>query len=110
MKIPIKPLSINQAYNGRRTRSKKYNKYIRDVFIFLRKADIPTGLLHLDIVFGFSSMGSDFDNCVKPFVDCLQKYYGFNDNRIRGASIDCKSVDKGHEYIEFEIKEYVTNT
>ena len=44
-------------------------------------------------------------NPVKPFVDCLQKRYGFNDRRIKRAIIDVVEVKKGEEYIKFDLRE-----
>ena len=45
------------------------------------------------------------DNPIKPFTDCLQKKYGFNDNRIIEAHIKKVKVKKGEEYIKFELRE-----
>ena len=104
-KLDIKPLSVNQAWQGRRFKTKKYDKYISDVLMMLPKANIPDGRLELHLKFGFSNKGSDFDNPIKCFVDCLQKKYGFNDNRIKRCVIDVDHVKKGEEFIEFEIKE-----
>jgi len=61
--------------------------------------------LELWLEFGFSSSLSDFDNPVKPFVDCLQNKYGFNDRQIKRAHIEVIDVKKGEEYIKFDLKE-----
>lgn len=103
LELKIKPLSINEAYKGRRYKTDKYIKYKRDVLLMLPKITIPEGFLQIELCFGFSSFGSDFDNPVKPFVDILQKKYGFNDNRIKHAVISIENVKKGKEYIRFNI-------
>ncbi len=103
MRIDIKPLSVNQAWKGRRFKTPIYNRYQADVLMLLRPMEIPEGDLEIYLKFGFSSKGSDFDNPVKLFVDCLQKKYGFNDNRIKRAIIDVDYVKKGSEFIEFEL-------
>jgi Holliday junction resolvase RusA-like endonuclease len=105
MRLDIKPLSVNEARKGRRFKSDKYKSYERDVLTLLRPMTIPEGPLELFLEWGFSSAGSDFDNPIKPFTDCLQKKYGFNDNRIVEAHIKKVKVKKGFEYINFKIKE-----
>ncbi len=104
MRIDIKPLSVNNAWKGRRYKTDAYKAYERDVLLLLGRIEIPTGKLELFLEWGFSSAGSDFDNPIKPFTDCLQKKYGFNDNRVYEAHIKKVSVKKGDEYIKFEIK------
>jgi Holliday junction resolvase RusA-like endonuclease len=105
MRLDIKPLTVNQAWQGRRKKTDKYRKFERDVLMLLRPMKIPEGDLRIYLEWGFSYSGSDFDNPIKPFVDCLQKKYNFNDNRIVEAHIKKVKVKKGSEYINFEIKE-----
>jgi Holliday junction resolvase RusA-like endonuclease len=106
MRIDIKPLSVNEAWKGRRFKTPAYEKYERDVLLLLPKIEVPEGLMCIRLTFGFSSLGSDFDNAIKPFIDCMQKKYGFNDNRIKRAIIEVENVDKGDEFIEFELSDY----
>lgn len=106
MRVDIKPLSVNQVWQGKRFKTPTYKKYERDVLLMLPAIEIPDGFLELHLTFGFSSKLSDFDNPVKPFVDCLQKKYGFNDRLIKRAVIEVADVKKGMEYIEFNIKHH----
>jgi Holliday junction resolvase RusA-like endonuclease len=106
MRIDIKPLSVNAAWQGRRFKTPAYEKYERDVLLLLPKMEVPDGLMCIKLIFGFSSLGSDFDNAIKPFIDCMQKKYGFNDNRIKRAIIEVENVAKGAEFIEFELSNY----
>lgn len=100
--LKVKPLSVNDAWKGRRFRSDKYNSYKIEVSWKLPKNIIvPAGKLILFLEFGFSSEGSDFDNPIKPFQDIISKQYGFNDNRIIDANIKSFIVPKGKEYIKF---------
>lgn len=103
MRLDIKPLSVNQAWQGRRKKTVKYLKYQRDVALLLRPLTVPDGDLRIELVFGFSSRGSDWDNPVKPFQDILSKKYKFNDNRIVEANVKVIYVKKGHEFIEWGI-------
>ena len=104
MRIPIKPLSVNRAWQGRRFKTTAYKNYERDVLMLLKPMEVPEGDLSIALVFGFSNQLCDFDNPVKPFVDCLQKKYKFNDRAIRKAEISVELVKKGEEFIEFNIE------
>ena len=63
--------------------------------------------IEVNITFGFSNKVSDIDNGVKPFLDILQKKYGFNDSQIYSLNIHKVLTDKGLDFIEFEIKKYL---
>jgi len=106
MRLNIKPLSVNEAWQGRRFKTDKYNEYIRVMMLVLRPFDVPSGYLELTLTFGFSNKNSDFDNPVKCFVDCLQKKYGFNDRMIKRCVIEVEHVKKGDDFIEWDLKQY----
>ena len=106
MRINIKPLSVNQVWQGRRFKTKKYKHYEKELLFMLPPLDVPTGKLELIITFGFSSVGSDWDNPIKPFQDILQKKYLFSDSKVYKATIIKEIVKKGKEFIDFSIKEY----
>lgn len=102
--ISVKPMSVNEAWQGKRYKTRKYKEYERFVCLILPKMKIPDGELQLNLEFGFSSKLADFDNPIKPFTDCLQKKYGFNDRQIKRCIINVNNeVKKGSEYIKFEI-------
>jgi len=103
MYLAIKPLSVNKVWKGRRFKTDDYKAYEKEVILRLKDYNVPNGDLELSLVFGFSSRSSDFDNPVKPFVDCLQKRYLFNDKNIKKCTICVEMVKKGDEFIEFEI-------
>lgn len=104
VKLEIKPLSINEAYKGRRFRTTKYDTYIRQMmFILPEKLHIPENSIKIFIEFGYSSNASDIDNGLKCFIDCLQKKYGFNDKNIVELNVRKIKVSKGFEHIIFEI-------
>ena len=103
MRINIKPMSVNQAWQGKRFKTNRYKNYERDCLFILPKIKVPEGKLKVELVFGFSTKLSDADNPVKCFVDILQKKYGFNDNKIYEYSIKKVDVKKGEEFIEFNI-------
>jgi Holliday junction resolvase RusA-like endonuclease len=110
-KIDIKPLSVNNAWKGRRFRTDRYKEYIKDLTMLLPPKSIVYLIddkkkISLSIVVGFSSVLSDVDNPLKPFIDVLQNKYGFNDKMIYEIRVRKEIVEKGGEFIKFRIQEY----
>lgn len=104
--IKVKPLSVNEAYTGRRFCTNALSSYKNEIYYSLKQKNVPEGKLEINIDFGFSSKGSDIDNHVKCFLDVLQKKYGFNDNRVYKMTLTKQITKKGSEYIAFEIKPF----
>lgn len=102
-RISISPLSVNKCWRGRRFKTPDYSSYEREVSYLLPKLKIPTGKLFVQLTFGFSSKRADLDNPVKPFLDILQKKYGFNDCQIYILDVAKEDVAKGREFVQFEI-------
>lgn len=106
-KIKLKPLSVNNAWQGRRYKTVDYNAYeFKMTQCLPDDVTIPEGLLELNVVFGVSNKASDIDNPLKPFIDILQKKYDFNDSRIYKLVVEKKHVAKHSEFVEFEIKSF----
>ena len=78
--------------------------------MMLKPIDIPDGNLEVHIQAGMSSKQADIDNIAKPFIDILQKKYGFNDSRIYSLHMYKRIVPKGDEYISFDIFECLKET
>ena len=77
-KLKIKPLSVNECWQGRRKKSRDYKSYeILVNHLLPAKLEIPQGNLRLIVDVGFSSSSSDLDNVIKPFQDILQKKFFF---------------------------------
>ena len=104
VRIDIKPLSVNKAWQGKRYKTEKYLVYQNTLLWLLPKIKVPAPPYQIYFKFGFSNSLSDWDNPVKPTQDILSKKYGFNDKLIRRAIVETEIVKKGEEYIEFEIK------
>lgn len=104
IRIDIKPLSVNEAWQGKRFKTPAYSKYESDVLSMLPGTlTVPDCPLDVYLEFGFSSSKSDLDNPVKLILDILQKQYKFNDKDIFGLTITKHLVAKGNEYFKFEI-------
>lgn len=104
MKIKIKALSVNQCWQGRRFKTKLYQSYEEELFYLLPKGKIDKiNNLSVEINIGYSNKLADIDNFIKPFLDILQKKYGFNDHQIYKLMIEKIIIPKGHEFIEYGI-------
>lgn len=102
-----KPLSVNDAWKGKRYKTDEYKAYqTKLLWLLPRKIVIPDPPFEIYFKFGFSSTLSDWDNPVKPLQDILSKKYGFNDKLIRRAIVDTEIVTKGKEFFEFELKTF----
>jgi Holliday junction resolvase RusA-like endonuclease len=103
-KIEYKPLSVNDAWKGKRYKTDLYKKYEKDLLLILPKTKVKfDGMLRIELFFGFSSNASDLDNPVKPLLDIMQKKYGFNDNQIFELNIRKCIVSKGKEFITISV-------
>ena len=102
-RIEIKPLSVNAAYRGRRFATKELTKYKADLALLIPRMQVPDGKLRVRYVFGVSSKASDGDNLIKAFQDVLAELYGFNDKRIYEWHVKKVDVQKGQEFVEFEL-------
>lgn len=107
-RIDVKPLSVNEAWQGRRFKTPKYNTYEKLCLTVM--PEIPfdgIGQLYIFITFGLSNKLSDIDNGIKPILDILQKKYGFNDRDIYQLIVKKEIVKKGQEFIDIDIKNLI---
>ncbi|MDR1941832.1 MAG: RusA family crossover junction endodeoxyribonuclease [Endomicrobium sp.] len=102
--IPIKPLSVNQVWQGRRFKTDDYKQYERDVSLFLRNVKTIRGQVKVFYKFYVSNMLADIDNCIKPLQDILVKNKVIEDDRfiIELCAMKFK-VEKGMEKTEVTI-------
>lgn len=106
-RLNLKPISVNEAYRGRRYSTQKLKDYKNQIALLAPKIKVPEGKLVVRYIFGVSSKGSDGDNLIKALQDALAEKYGFNDNRIYAWYIEKEDVKKGEEYIDFTIHSFV---
>jgi len=103
--LNIKPLSQNQAWQGRRFKTPKYKEFEEQLYYMLKNGyKIPEGDLQVWYAFGQSNKNCDWDNPIKQFQDVLSKKFGFNDNKIYRGVADKIIVPKGEEFCAFQIK------
>ena len=106
MIIQVKPMSVNQVWQGRRFKTKKYKDYEKYMLSLLPQVEVDfKKQLCVELTFGFSSVSADIDNPIKPILDILQKKYNFNDKQIYELNVKKEIVKKGNEFIKLKINE-----
>jgi Holliday junction resolvase RusA-like endonuclease len=103
-KIKQKPLSVNEAWQGKRFKTQAYKQYEKDMLLQMpiKKID-PAQMLRVEFFFGFSNSASDLDNPVKLLMDLAQKKYEFNDKNVFELNVRKCLVKKGEEFIQMGI-------
>jgi Holliday junction resolvase RusA-like endonuclease len=105
-RINEKPLSVNQAWQGKRYKTQEYKDYEKAILLQMPKKSIDKkAMLRIDFFFGFSNVASDLDNPVKLLLDIAQKKFGFNDSQVFEMVIRKCIVKKGKEFIEMSVFE-----
>lgn len=102
MIVRVKPLSINEAFQGRRFKTPAYKSYEKECLLKLKSMKVPSGKVQLKITYGFSNSASDIDNPTKLILDILQKKYGWNDKNVYRLIQEKTIVKKGEEFWDFE--------
>lgn len=103
-KINDKPLSINEAFQGRRFKTPAYKEYEKGMLLNMPRAKIEKDqMLRVEFFFGFSNKASDLDNPVKLLMDIAQKKYGFDDKMVFELNVRKCIVKKGDEFIHMGI-------
>ena len=125
----IKSISINATYKiakkwswkSSRTfmyLSKEANNFKKEYTEFLEMSNVKEMFNYIDFTkkdlclclnkkIGVSNIGSDVDNSNKLLQDVLADYFWFNDNKIYKQISEKRKVEKGKEYVDFELYEYV---
>ena len=103
-KINQKPLSVNQAWQGKRFKTPIYKDYEKAMLLMMPKAKVDAEeMLRVEFFFGFSNKASDLDNPVKLLMDIAQKKYCFNDKNVFELNVRKCIVKKGEEFIQMGI-------
>ena len=104
--IGIKPLSVNEAFRGKRYKTPNCHKFDDMVDILLKKCILPKlkpkEPFYIIYIF-HTSAAQDYDNNIKCFQDRLMKRLNTDDRYIYGAYIKKVVCKKKQEKIEFGI-------
>jgi Holliday junction resolvase RusA-like endonuclease len=103
-KLNEKPLSINEAWQGKRFKTPAYKRYEEAMLLLMPKGKVDLEqMLRVEFFFGFSNKASDLDNPVKLLMDIAQKKYGFNDKNVFELNVRKCIVKKGEELSVFAL-------
>lgn len=105
--IPIKALSNNQAWAGRRFKSAMYKQYEKDVDKLLPRAKKTlTGEVEIHYTFYIKNYGmTDVDNLIKETQDILvKKGYITDDRKI--VFLSAEKIKSNDEKIEIQIRQH----
>ena len=106
IRVNVKPLSVNMAYTGRRFATDALKSFRKELGFALKPMKLPDPPYEIHFIFGQSNAGADWDGGIKAAQDIIAKKYKFNDKLIRRGVVDIDLVEKGEEYISFEIITY----
>jgi len=107
--IPIKPVSVNQVWQGRRFKTPLYKRYEKECLALLAGQPKAEQAKEYDVTYRFYIKNfalTDAGNLEKPLTDILCKAGLMKDDRyIRRLTLE-KHRARGEERIEVEIEEY----
>ena len=100
----VKPFSINQAFQGRRFKTKAYDTFIQEMLYTMPKKKMIKGEVEIKIWLHLKSITrSDIDNFCKPIIDCIVKKGWIADDRYI-QHLEVHKIKNMAEAIEIEIK------
>ena len=80
--IKIKPVSINQAYQGRRFKNTLHKEYEKELLWKLKKGGKIEGKYRMELDFHFKTTKSDVSNYIKLLEDAIVKAGLVEDDRF----------------------------
>lgn len=107
----VKPISVNKAWYMNKKKSKDYVNFQEDMIPYLQGQTCPKRVrdnevkLRADMEFGFSSVRSDVDNCIKTTLDTMQSWFGFDDRIIFELTARKTHVKRGEDYFKITLSE-----
>ena len=108
--LPLKPISTNKIWSGKRWLSPSAKQFQRDCTRLLqvqrKRLRSKEGDMSIHFRFGLSR-DMDTSNCIKLLEDCIASVMGIDDMRFRGITATKEKVSKGAEFISFDITDYV---
>lgn len=101
--IPIKPISVNEAFQGRRFKTKKCKEFEESFLKVAPRKEMITGLVEIQYEFYVKNhKQADYDNLVKITQDMLVKCGYIEDDRMVYKAVIWKIPSK-NEVIKITI-------
>jgi len=106
IKIPLKPISINEAWQGRRFKTELHKQFCKDFYLIAPKKEMIKGIIQIEFKFYMKNHKiADYDNVIKVTQDMLVKCGYIEDDRKIYKAIIYK-IPSEENKIEIEIKKY----
>lgn len=111
LRADVKPISVNKAWYMNKKKSRDYVNFQEDMIPYLSGHSCPQRVrdnnvrLKAEMEFGFSSVKSDVDNCIKTTLDTMQSWFGFDDRIIFELTACKKHVARGDDYFKITLTE-----
>ena len=102
--IPVKPISTNKLFQGRRFKTKEYDKFLEAALYFAPKVKMTKGIVQLRVDFYIKqAKKSDLDNFLKGTLDLITAAGYIEDDRFI-YKIIARKFKSDNERIELKIK------
>ena len=104
LRIPLKPVSINAAFQGRRFKTKECVKFCEDFMLVMPRKEMVEGVVEVEYHFYMVNHKMvDYDNVIKVTQDMLvKKKYIEDDRKIYKATI--YKIPSDSDFIVVSIK------
>ena len=104
-----KPLSVNNAWQGRRFKTNEYRNYEAILLALLPYKKEIKGPVDIRYVFHLKNIKmKDVDNCIKPLQDILEKAGYFENDRMI-YRFTAEKIESKKDSIEIYIQPYETH-
>jgi len=106
LSIPVRPLTINRAFQGRRFKTKDYKQYEWDLSRFLKGKKIK-GMVEIRYKFYLKYFATtDVSNLIKLLEDCIVKAGLIDDDR-KVKKFHAEKFKSKEDKIEINIKSLI---
>ena len=105
IELPIKPLSVNKAWCGRRFKTKEYKDYELEVGLLLNQINIQTIYRYVRVEYTFYLINwkrADVDNGCKLLTDILVKHKVIEDDRFI-MEMRARKIPSNKDYVGIKI-------
>ena len=112
--LPLKPISTNKIWSGKRWMSPAAKQFKSDcrILLFSKRVELKTMAAaaeeeELAIALRFGLVRDmDIDNCLKLVIDSLSAVLGIDDKRFRRVSAEKEKVKRGREFISLSVSAF----
>ena len=108
IEIPLKPLTTNRLWKGRRFKTAEYKQYEAAMVALLNRSglEIPPGRVVFEVVAGVTGL-YDLDNAIKSTLDVIQLYDPhFNDRDVFKIVAEKYLTPRRDNFLALNFEEY----